>query len=325
MNTSITTGLINGAFAGALWGIIFLAPAILGDFSPLQLSFGRYVAYGVVSVVLLGPRLVAVAKGLDRNAWLGLAGLALSGNLVYFFLVAKAVQVAGGAATSLIVGMVPLVVAVASLRDRGALPLRRLAPGLLLSMVGVALIAWQALSTEALAAPWSGRLVGLLCAVGALLSWSAYSVSNRRMLALRPGMGSHDWSLLTGVVTGGLALLLTPLALGTPGHDTDRWMLFAGVSTLVAIFASVLGNAFWNRASRQLPLSLSGQMIVFETLFALLYSFAWQKRWPELLEYLAIVFLLGGVVFGARAHAPRGTASPTADADDCADSASVHR
>ncbi|MNT86741.1 hypothetical protein D3C72_2270650 [compost metagenome] len=43
-------------------------------------------------------------------------------------------------------------------------------------------------------------------------------------------------------------------------------------------------------------------MIVFETLFALLYAFAWQRRWPGLLELLAIVLLVGGVLLCAHAH-----------------------
>ena len=70
----------------------------------------------------------------------------------------------------------------------------------------------------------------------------------------------------------------------------------------MAVVASILGNAFWNRASRLLPLTLTGQMIVFETLFALLYAFAWQRRWPSLLELLAIVLLVGGVLLCAHAH-----------------------
>ncbi len=73
--------------------------------------------------------------------------------------------------------------------------------------------------------------------------------------------------------------------------------------------ASILGNAFWNRASRLLPLTLTGQMIVFETLFALLYAFAWQQRWPSLLEALAIVMLMAGVMLCAHAHrTPRAIA-----------------
>ena len=76
------------------------------------------------------------------------------------------------------------------------------------------------------------------------------------------------------------------------------------VSAGVAVIASLLGNACWNRASRLLPLTLTGQMIVFETLFALLYGFGWQRRWPTLMELLAIVCLVSGVLLCAHAHRP---------------------
>ena len=95
-----------------------------------------------------------------------------------------------------------------------------------------------------------------------------------------------------------LALLLVPMAFigHTGSHAPAQWGGFWAISAGVAVVASILGNAFWNRASRLLPLTLTGQMIVFETLFALLYAFAWQQRWPTLLEALAIVFLVAGIV-----------------------------
>lgn len=45
-------------------------------------------------------------------------------------------------------------------------------------------------------------------------------------------------------------------------------------------------------------------MIVFETLFALLYGFAWQQRWPTHMEAVAIVCLVSGVLLCAHAHRP---------------------
>ena len=64
----------------------------------------------------------------------------------------------------------------------------------------------------------------------------------------------------------------------------------------------MLGNALWNRASRLLPLTMVGQMIVFETLFALLYGFLWEGRWPTGLEAIAMVLLVSGVLSCASAH-----------------------
>jgi drug/metabolite transporter (DMT)-like permease len=58
----------------------------------------------------------------------------------------------------------------------------------------------------------------------------------------------------------------------------------------------------WNAAAKRLPLTLAGQMIVFETLFALLYAFVYDGRWPRTPEVLAIVLLLVGVLWSVRQH-----------------------
>src|SRR3546814_4499951 len=97
-------------------------------------------------------------------------------------------------------------------------------------------------------------MIGLLCAVGALLSWTGFAVGNSRCLARLDHISAHDWNLLIGVVTGAQALALIPVSLLTEPihHDADAWLRFAGVSLGVAVLASIAGNALWNRMSRLL-------------------------------------------------------------------------
>ncbi len=300
----MAVGIGNGIAAGALWGLVFLAPAVLHAFSAVQLSAARYLVYGLVAVVLLLPRWKRLAPRLGRSEWMALVWLSLAGNLVYFVLLATAVQWAGGAAAALIVGLIPVVVTLVGAREEGAVPLGRLLPALLLCVLGVLLVGYEAVMSEHLDTPWGRRLLGLVCAFGALFSWALYSVGNSRWLARRPDLSGHDWSLLTGVATGALALLLVPLAFAgrQQAHAPGEWATFWAVAAAVAVFASVIGNACWNRASRELPLTMSGQMIVFETLFALAYGFAWQQRWPTALEMVAVGCLVSGVLLCAHAH-----------------------
>jgi len=83
-------------------------------------------------------------------------------------------------------------------------------------------------------------------------------------------------------VTGAEALLLLiPALYEHTTHERSAWLGFAGACIGLSVFASVIGNAFWNRMSRLLPLTMTGQMILFETLFALLYCFLWERRWPH--------------------------------------------
>jgi drug/metabolite transporter (DMT)-like permease len=43
-------------------------------------------------------------------------------------------------------------------------------------------------------------------------------------------------------------------------------------------------------------------MIVFETIFAALYGYLWEGRWPTPLETIALALLVAGVAMSARAH-----------------------
>lgn len=296
-------GILCGIGAGALWGLVFLAPELVREFSPLELTIGRYAFYGLISAAMIAPRWRALVPLVSRREWLGLCAIAFAGNILYYLLLASAVQWGGIAMTSLVIGFLPVAVTIIGSRDDGAVPLRRLAPSLALCAAGALCIGWQAL-----AAPPGGhagrQLIGLLCAIGALLSWTVYAVGNSRWLERLHGISSHEWNLLTGLVTGAQSLLLLPVALmiGTAGHTATAWAELAGVSIGVALFASIAGNLLWNRMSRLLPLTLVGQMILFETMFALIYGFLWEQRFPAAMEIAAFALVVASVLCCIAAH-----------------------
>ncbi|CAM2192876.1 protein of unknown function [Paraburkholderia kururiensis] len=60
-------GVMYGVLAGALWGMVFLVPRQLSDFSPFLLSSGRYVMYGLVSLAALLPMIRTVPGRLTRE------------------------------------------------------------------------------------------------------------------------------------------------------------------------------------------------------------------------------------------------------------------
>lgn len=300
---STLIGIICGAGAGALWGLVFLAPELASAFSPLELTIGRYLAYGAISALLIAPRWRVLTPRLGRREWLALGWLALAGNTIYYILLSSAVQMGGIAMTSLVIAFLPVAVTIIGSRDRSAVPLAKLAPSLLLCGAGAVCIGWQAIVTLAASTSFA-PLIGLICAIGALASWTTFAVGNARWLARLDGVSGHDWNLLTGIVTGMQSVLLIPVALiiGARAHDGLDWAQFAAVSIGVALFASIAGNALWNRMSRLLPLTLVGQMILFETLFALIYGFIWEQRGPTLLEALAFLLISASVISCVAAH-----------------------
>jgi drug/metabolite transporter (DMT)-like permease len=207
------------------------------------------------------------------------------------------------------VGLLPVVITIIGSREQGAVRLTALAPSLVLAVIGVGLIAASAIHRDA-ASDWRAQATGLFCAFGALASWALFAVGNARRMTRLPALSSNDWSLLLGMVSGAEALLLAlpAFGLGPAQHDGDAWLRFVAVSSGIAITASIIGNAFWNGASRRLPMTLTGQMVIFETLFALFYSFLWEWRLPGWSEMLAIASLIGAVSWCARLH--HGTQPP---------------
>ena len=125
-------------------------------------------------------------------------------------------------------------------------------------------------------------------------------------------VSAQEWNLLTGMVTGAQALVLVPLAVAfnDAHHGELAWLRFAGVSLGIAVLASIAGNALWNKMSRLLPLTMVGQMILFETLFALLYGFVWEQRLPTLPETAAFIFVVASVISCVPAHQKRVSGIP---------------
>ncbi|WP_113179629.1 DMT family transporter [Agrobacterium cavarae] len=300
-------GLFYGMLAGALWGGIFLAPKLIpAGFTPLQLSTARYLTFGVIALVLIAPKIKRVSAQFGRAEWIALLWLSLVGNLLYYVFISTAVQLSGVAFTSIIIGFLPVAVTIIGSMDHGAVSLKRLWPSLFFGAVGIIGISWQSLMHDG--TPMDARkLIGLAAAIGALASWTAFAVGNARWLVRLHAVSADEWNLMTGVVTGGIALVLAvpAFAFGGVAHPASDWMQFTMVAVGLGISASIFGNALWNRMSRLLPLTMVGQMILFETLFALLYGFLWEGRGPTMIESVAIVSVVLSVLLCMQAHRPR--------------------
>lgn len=311
-------GVLCGLLAGAMWGMVFIVPAFLAAFTPLEMACGRYIAYGLIAAGLLGPRLLPLLRRLDRSDVTAMVKHALAGNIVYYMLLALGVQLAGVSATSLIIGVLPITVTLMGQQDHGAVPLRQLAWPLLLVAAGIACINVDVFSHAAAGAGLDAgttllrTLAGVACATGALLCWTWYSVDNARYLKRNPHFSSGEWSALYGVSSGLIALAIALLALALFHADVTGagavasgrdWTVFWIVNAVLALGASVIGNHLWNIASRTVPLTLSGQLILFETLFALSYGFIYRQQWPRALEVAAMLLLVAGVMWSVRVHA----------------------
>ncbi|HMC14529.1 MAG TPA: DMT family transporter [Albitalea sp.] len=308
-------GTLFALAAGLMWGLVFVAPLLLPDYPAALLSFGRYLAFGLIALPLAALDRARLRQ-LTRADWLEALKLSCIGNLLYYLCLAAAIQRAGGPLPTMIIGTLPVVIAISSnLRDArrdGRLPWRQLAPSLLLIGAGIGLV--NQVELEHLRgdahADIARYVAGALLAVGALVCWTWYPIRNADWLRAHPDRSPRSWATAQGMATLPLALAGTlgfwawndasGQAFSMPFGPTPG--LFVGLMLAIGLLASWLGTLCWNEASQRLPTTLVGQLIVFETLSALAYAFALRREWPAPATLAGIVLLVAGVVWALRAR-----------------------
>jgi drug/metabolite transporter (DMT)-like permease len=309
----MTTGLLFALAAGLMWGLVFVGPLLLPEYPAAVQSFGRYLAFGLIAIPLGFLDRKRLAQ-LTREDWIEALKLALIGNVLYYLCLASAIQRAGGPLPTMIIGSLPVVIAIASnLGGAGPrekrTPWSRLLPGLLLIGAGIALV--NQVELERLRHDTGvdlGRYaIGALLACCAVVCWTWYPLRNSRWLREHPDRHPRGWATAQGLATLPLAVigyagvwLLNATGLGFGGFDMPfgpRPQDFLLLMFAIGLFASWLGTLCWNEASQRLPPSLAGQLIVFETLAALAYAFVLRREWPQPEVIAGIVLLIAGVAW----------------------------
>ena len=176
-------GIGYALIAGLLWGLVFVAPLLLPDYPAALQSIGRYLAFGLIALPLAWFDR-AELRQLARGDWIEALKLSAVGNLLYYVCLAAAIQRAGGPLPTMIIGTLPVVIAIsANLRDArrdGRLPWSRLVPALLLIALGVACVnqvELAVLRSDASADAWRYACGAALAAV-AVACWTWYPLRN---------------------------------------------------------------------------------------------------------------------------------------------------
>lgn len=298
--------LFAGLVAGALWGLTFLAPLWVLPFGAGALAGARYAVFGAVGAVVLVLTRRAAVRRMSRRDWGRALTLGFAGYALYYVLCALAVTRAGAALTALLIGILPLSMAVIGGWGRPGFRLHRLLPAALLILGGLVALKGADL--------WYGTGVGpdlwqgVALALAAMACWTWYGLANARFLAHHPRAPDNlTWTALTGIgscVTM-LPLLALDAALGGPDGvvDAAAWGRLALVGLVTGVLGSWGATWAWSYASRHLPPGWLGPLLVFETLFGTFYAFLWEERWPNPGEALAVPMLCLGVLAGLRAAA----------------------
>ena len=308
------TGTLFALAAGLMWGLVFIAPLLLPEYPAALQSFGRYLAFGLIALPLAWLDRARLAS-LTRADWVEAMKLAAVGNIVYYLFLARAIQRAGAPLPTMIIGTLPVVIAISSnLRDA---PARRQA-----ALAAAAAVAGR---SSAPASRWSTMSRSATCArmrkpISGAMRWArcwrwarwpagpgtrcAMPTGCVRMPIARPAPGPRrrasprcrwPWS---AIWRGGPGVQSAAMASRCPSARGRRE--FVALMFAVGLLASWLGTLCWNEASQRLPTTLVGQLIVFETLSALAYAFMLRGRAPEPQTLAGIALLVAGVLWALR-------------------------
>lgn len=309
-------GTFYALLAGLCWGVVFVAPVILNEYPSTLLVAGRYVAFGTIALIAAGWDWTGL-KALTKADWVEALKLTVVGNFVYYFFLTTAIHRAGPSVPTLIIGTLPVVIAVTTnlrnyrpgTRIEKKLPWKHLSLSAAVMLSGIGLVnhdEWSRLDQAHL--PLWTYVSGLLCAVGALACWTWYPIRNGEWLRVNTHQSSSAWATAQGLMTLPIALLMLAMVWLGLSWSQPSWSMPAGprpevfVLTMLAagLIGSWLGSLFWNQASQRLSPGVAGQLIVFETLAALLYAYAYQHTWPSPVVLCGMILLFAGVLWAMR-------------------------
>jgi drug/metabolite transporter (DMT)-like permease len=307
-------GLLIALLSMALWGLIFVLPMFVPEFSSFEVAMGRFISYGTVSLLYLA--LKGNLKKLPFSYWKQAAVFALTSSLVYYFFIVIGIRCMGASFATAFCSFLPVMLSIYGNYRNKVYPWRSLIIPLTCLTLGL-----SAMHVGNLNASESGEpltfLFGLTAVLLAQAMWAWYSINNADFLTKNPQVPSSLWSSFMGVfclIGGGLgmaAVMLTaPQACYMPLASKNEILTYLGISFVNGFCASWLTLFLWNRASRQVPMAVLGQMGVFEVLFGLFYYYLIIGSWPTKAETAGVALILAGLFISFRRFAGR-EAAPT--------------
>lgn len=119
-------------------GVSFVAPLILNAYSPLQITFGRFFFYGIISIAILLS--IYSRRPLGMRAWIRAGAYGLAGNILFSILVSFGIQNTGAEVCIPMIGVLPICVSIAGNRHLPAATWRRLLVPFAMVTVGLGVV-----------------------------------------------------------------------------------------------------------------------------------------------------------------------------------------
>lgn len=303
----LAKGIAYALGACFVWGLIFVAPLFMEGFSPMEIAIGRYTVYGSLSLAILLRAMVQGACQYPFSIWTKAVAFSFVLSLGYYPALILSIRYANASVSALIAGLAPIAIAFyGNWRERECSFRTLIIPSLLI-LCGLMMInvpQWRGSEVP------SDYLFGLGCALLSLCAWVGYVVANSRFLKRNPHIPSSDWTTLIGVgtlfwtVVSVLIIGFFYLEYFEPQSYTindPEFISYIVGCVVLGLICSWLGQFFWNKASMYLPVSLAGQITVFETIFALCFVYLVEQRFPPQKEIWGIMLFLCAILLALRA------------------------
>jgi drug/metabolite transporter (DMT)-like permease len=299
----ITVGIIAGILTGMLWGIVFVVPQALPDFTPLELSLGRYFFFGLASSFTLKRTWSHFKNFPLRDKW-QIFWLSAAGFWLYTILLFWAVNEAGGVLSTLVIGLLPITIPLTAKRTWKLD--KFFALGLSLIFAGLLVLELEPF----LARKGSGlTLRGVIPLLSCLIMWTWFGIKNTEFVQKHPE-AKVSLTNLMGLSSFIILALIGAFLVDMPRlFNHPQFVPFVMWSALIGFGSSWAANVLWNICSKNCPATISGPLVVAETTFGLLYSFLFQNRLSTGFETAAIALFGLGVFLAIRAEI-RGHLTP---------------
>ena len=249
----------------------------------------------LIASVAFVPIIVAVQRGRPRLTgrdvgWflvLGATGFLIFGSLYFLGL-----QLTTASHAVIVFGAGPMATALLSaLILREALTGEKLG-GIVLTVVGVALIVVSSGANIV-----AGSVAGDLAMLGAIVSWSFYSIFAKRLIERFGALLTTAYSVLAGTI------LLLPVALFTgmtpatlAAAPTAAWLgvLFSG------LVSTVLAYILWNRGVSSIGPTLTSVFSNLAPVWGFIYAFLLRGEQITVWHLLSGILVVGGVTLANR-------------------------
>lgn len=302
------TGIISILAATLCWGFIFVIPMFMERFDPIEVTLGRFFSFGLVSLIVLILNKRYLLQRTYAKHWLNALWLGLISSLVCYSGMVFCMRYASPSVSALIYGVSPILIALLGNRQKREYRYRDfLLPGVL-TLIGITLTNLKAFESSTVS--FYTYAFGFVCGVIGLFAWAWYAVRNAKYQEEHPGLPVLDWIVMLGVAIFCIVICIAaPIAAFKPDLSHFVCNEFLIGSLILGTICSWLPFYLWNRGTLHVPISLAGQLSIFETIFGLVLIYMIETRLPSLFEFIGIIALFAGVLTAFKTLKKRGTKS----------------